>query len=105
MAVTDEYKKLKTKDKDRLFSELFELKEQKAILDKRIKEIEKEYKPDLVGLKNDIFYELDSGVRFSIKQSKRKGNIDNKRLEEDFNIDIDDYRKAETTIYTLRKDK
>ena len=65
MASTDEYKKLRTKDKDRLFTELFALKDAKAELDKRIKEIEKQYKPDL----------------------------------------IEHYRKADTTIHTLRKDK
>ena len=104
MASTDDYKKLRTKDKDRLFTELFALKDAKAELDKRIKEIEKEYKPDLVGLKNDIFYELDNGLKFSIKSSSRKGSVDTKAMEAD-GINVEDYRKADTVIYTLRKDK
>ncbi len=100
----DDYRKLRTKDKDRMFEELFELKEQKSVLDKRIKEIEAEYKPDLDGLHHDLFYELDSGKRFSIKCSKRKGSIQPKKLEED-GIDVDKYRGKESTVYTLRLDK
>ena len=100
----DDYRKLQTTEKDNLFTELFELKEQKKTLDDRIKEIEKQYKPDQVGLQNDIFYELDNGTRFSIKASKRKGSIDTKAMESD-GIDVESYRKAETTIHTLRKDK
>jgi len=104
MASTDEYMKLKTKDKDRMFTELFELKEEKATLDKRIKEIEKQYKPDLDGLERDLFYELDNGKKFSIKVSSRKGSVDTKAMEAD-GIAVDDYRKPDTQIHTLRLDK
>ena len=105
MAATDEYFKLKTVDKDRMFTELFELKEAKAKLDKRIKEIEKEYKPDLEGVQRDLFYELNNGIRFSIKTSQRKGSIDIEAIEEATDIDVDDYRKKPTTVHTLRVDK
>ena len=104
MAITDEYSKLKTKDKDRMFSELFELKEAKAELDKKIKAIEDIYKPDLVNINRDLFYELDNGKRFSIKRSTRKGAIDTTAIEEATNIDCEDYRKKPTTVITLRLD-
>lgn len=108
MAVTDEYKKLKTKDKDRMFTELFELKEKKADIDKRIKEIENVYKPDLEKLNKDIFYELDNGLKFSIKRSVRKGGYDSKLVDkffEDQGVVSDDYKKPDSTIRTLRLDK
>ena len=100
----DEYRKLRTKDKDRLFTELFELKEQKSVLDKKIKELESQYKDDLIGLQNDLYYELDNGLRFSIKSSQRKGSIDAKALE-NAGVMVDNYRKSPTTVYTLRLDK
>ena len=101
----DEYRKLKTKDKDRLFTEIFELKAEKKILDDKIKELEDIYKPDLVNLKNDVFYELDNGLKFSIKKSVRKGSVDNRKLESMMNINIDDFRKPDTDVFTLRLDK
>jgi len=104
MANTDEYNKLKTKDKDRLFSELFELKAEKKIIDDKIKAIEQQYKPDLKGLHHDLFYQLDNGLRFSIKRSERKGSIDTEAIEEATHIDCDDYRKKPSVIYTLRED-
>jgi len=100
--------RLKSPEKEKLFTELFELKDAKAELDKRIKEIEKQYKPDLDGLKNDIFYELDNGVRFSIKTSKRKGGYDSKLVDKfitDKGFMTDDFKKDDTVIHTLRKDK
>jgi len=104
MSVTDEYFKLKTKDKDRLFTELFKLKDEKKILEDKIKEIEAQYKSDLIGLKHDLHYELDNGIKFSIKSSYRKGNIDAKALE-NAGVMVDNYRKTGTTVYTLRVDK
>jgi len=104
MAVTDDYQKLKTKDKDRMFSELLVLKEKKAKLDKKIKEIEDIYKPDLKDLTRDLFYELDNGIRFSIKRSERKGSIDTDAIEEATDIHVDDYRNKPTVVYTLRVD-
>ncbi len=105
MANVDEYKKLKTADKDELFTLVLELKRERSVLDKKIKELEAQYKPDLEGLQDDLFYELNNGIKFSIKCSQRKGNIDTQRIEKDFNIDVDNYRKKSTTIYTLREDK
>ena len=104
MSVCDNYKALKSLEKQKLFTELFELKDEKSKIEKRIKELEKVYKPDLLGLQNDIFYVLDNGLKFSIKCSKRKGNVDTVRMEND-GIDVDGYRKPDTTIHTLRKDK
>ena len=104
----DEYKKLKTKDKDRLFSELFELKAEKKILDDKIKELESQYKPDLVNMKNDVFYELDNGLRFSIKKSIRKGGYNAKQLDglfKDLDYESCDYKNKDTDVFTLRLDK
>ena len=100
----DEYLKLKTKDKDRLFTEIFELKAEKKILDDKLKELEAQYKPDLVNLKNDVFYELDNGLRFSIKKSTRKGSISTSKMES-FGLVVDDFRGKESDIFTLRLDK
>ena len=100
----DEYRKLKTKDKDRLFTEIFELKAEKKILDDKLKELEAQYKPDLVNLKNDVFYELDNGLRFSIKKSTRKGSISTSKMES-FGLVVDDFRGKESDIFTLRLDK
>jgi len=104
MAEVDTYTKLNTKDMDRLFTELFELKAQKKILDDKIKAIEAIYKPDLKGLNHNLYYELDNGKKFSIKLSERKGTIDTDAIEEACDIYIDDYRKKPTTVYTLRVD-
>ena len=104
MAITDEYKKLRTKDKDRMFTELFELKNEKKIVETKIKAIEDMYKPDLDGLQSDLFYQLDNGIKFSIKRSQRKGNIDTDAINKVAGIDCDDYRKKPSTIYTLRVD-
>jgi len=100
----DEYLKLKTKDKDRLFTEIFELKAEKKILDDKLKELESQYKPDLVNLKNDVFYELDNGLRFSIRKSTRKGSISTSKMES-FGLVVDDFRGKESDIFTLRLDK
>ena len=104
MSVVDNYSRLKSKEKQDLFTELFELKEQKKVLDKRIKKLEDGYKPDLVNLDKDLFYELDNGVKFSIKRSVRKGSVDTKLMEAN-GIAVDKYRKPDSTIYTLRIDK
>ena len=100
----DEYRKLKTKDKDRLFTEIFELKAEKKILDDKLKELESQYKPDLVNLKNDVFYALDNGLRFSIRKSTRKGSISTSKMES-FGLVVDDFRGKESDIFTLRLDK
>ncbi len=108
MAVTDSYVKLKRKSMDRLFTELFELKAEKKILDDRIKELEAQYKPDLKNLKNDLFYELDNGLRFSIKKSVRKGGYNAKQLDvlfEDLDYEASDYKSKNTDVFTLRLDK
>ena len=104
MSELNTYEKLKTKSKDVMFSELFKLKAEKKELDKRIKDIEDTYRPDLEGLNHDVYYELDNGLRFSIKRSTRKGSIDTKRLEAD-GINVDGYRKKDSTIFTVRLDK
>ena len=101
----DEYKKMKRKSMDRTFTELFALKAEKKILDDKIKELEAIYKPDLVGMKDDMFFELDNGLKFSIRKSIRKGALDVAAIEEATDIDCDDYRKKSSTIYTLRLDK
>ena len=104
MAITDEYKELKSKDKIELFDELFKLKEEKAVIDKRIKELEVGYKEDVVKAGKDLFFELPSGIKFSIKGSTRAGSIDTNGMELD-GINIESYRKKPTKIYTLRLDK
>jgi len=104
MSELNTYEKLKTKSKDVMFSELFKLKAEKKELDKRIKDIEDTYRPDLEGLNHDVYYELDNGLRFSIKRSTRKGSIDTKRLEAD-GINVDGYRKKDSTVFTVRLDK
>jgi len=108
MAVTDDYKKLKSKDKVALFTELFILKEDKAIIDKRIKELEAGYKEEIAVHSADVFYELPNGLRFSIKKSIRKGGYNTKLVDEliiDKGYEIGEFKKADTTIMTLRKDK
>lgn len=104
MANTDEYKKLKTKAKDSMFTRLFELKAEKKVIEDEIKSIEDRYKPDLDGLRHDLFYQLSNGTKFSIKRSERKGNINTKAIEKDTGIDCDRYRNKPTVIYTLRTD-
>jgi predicted phage-related endonuclease len=105
VATVDTYYKLKTQDKDELFIDLFELKRQKTNLEKRIKELESQYKSDLEGLEHDLYYELSNGIKFSIKRSQRAGNVDTKRLGAELNINVDDYRKKPTIVFTLREDK
>jgi len=105
MGVCDTYEPLKTQEKEELFQELFELKEQKAILDKRIKVLEKGYKDDLSNMPHDMFYKLKSGIRFSIRKSTRKGAVDTKKIEEVTGINCEDFRKESTEIYTLRREK
>ena len=104
MAVTDEYLKLKTKDMDRTFSEIISLKEQRGILDKQIKELELIYKPQLVGTYKDRFYELDNGVKISLKHSVRQGSVNTKSMVAD-GIDVEHYRGESSEVWTLRTDK
>lgn len=103
MAITDTYDRLKTDEKDRMFTELFELRARKKVIEDQIKDIEASYKPDLEGLKHDLFYELSNGLRFSIKRSERKGSVDTKKMESN-GIDVDGYRKKPSVIYTVRVD-
>lgn len=106
MAVTDEYKELKSKEKIELFTELFELKADKKIIEDRIKELEIGYKNDVPEAGRDLFFELPSGIKFSIKKSERKGAINTDKIMEDYDgLDVEDYRKKPSTIYTLRLDK
>ncbi len=106
MSVCDEYKELKSKDKIELFDELFKLKEEKAVIDKRIKELESGYKEDVVKAGRDLFFELPNGIKFSIKKSERKGAINTDKIMEDYDgLDVEDYRKKPSTIFTLRLDK
>ena len=104
MSVCDEYKELKSKEKIELFDELFKLKEEKAVIDKRIKELETGYKEDVVKAGRDLFFELPSGIKFSIKKSTRAGSIDINGMELD-GINIESYRKKSSVIFTLRLDK
>ncbi len=104
MAVTDSYTSLKTKEKDEMFIELFDLKDRESAIKKRIKEIEAIYKEDTIGLKEDKFFETSSGIKFSFRTSQRKGNIDAVALE-NAGINVDNYRKSPTNIVTLRRDK
>lgn len=108
MAITDEYKELKSKEKIELFDELFKLKEEKAVIDKRIKELEVGYKEDVVKAGRDLFFELPSGIKFSIKKSTRAGGYNKKLLDElfeDIDQEASDYKGNDSTIYTLRLDK
>ena len=101
----DEYKVLKSEEKIELFDELFKLKAEKKTIDKRIKELEAGYKDDVIKAGKDLFFELPSGVKFSIKKSIRKGALDVAAIEEATDIDCDDYRKKSSTLFTLRLDK
>jgi len=101
----DEYKVLKSEEKIELFDELFKLKAEKKTIDDRIKELEAGYKNDVIKAGKDLFFELPSGVKFSIKKSIRKGALDVAAIEEATDIDCDDYRKKPSTLFTLRLDK
>jgi len=103
MGVTDTYTELQTESKNKLFEEIFELKEEKSIIEKRLKVLEAEYKPMLGGYKNDLYLVTTSGIRFSIRHSQRKGNINAKAMEAD-GIDVEFYRNKPSEVWTLRKD-
>jgi|SaaInlV_100m_DNA_6_1039743.scaffolds.fasta_scaffold29271_2 hypothetical protein len=108
MAVTDEYRELKSQEKVDLFTELFDLKEAKANIDKRIKELEKGYKEEISIHGSDVFYILPNGTKFSIKKSMRKGGYITDKVDrfiEDNGYMIEDFKKDDTQIMTLRKDK
>jgi len=104
MGVTDTYKPLKTQEKDLLFSKLIALKQEKSELDKKIKELEAQYKPMLDGLEDDLFFSLSNGSRISLKCSTRKGSIDTEAIKKVFKIDVDKYRKKPSKVWTLRID-
>jgi len=108
MSVTDNYRELKSQEKVDLFTELFELKEAKTNIDKRIKELEKGYKEEISIHGSDVFYVLPTGVKFSIKKSTRKGGYITAMVDkfiEDNGYMIEDFKKDDTQIMTLRKDK
>ena len=101
----DEYKVLKSEEKIALFDELFKLKAEKKTIEDRIKELEAGYKDDVIKAGRDLFFELPSGVKFSIKKSSRKGKVNTDKIMEDYDgLDIEEYRGKSSTIYTLRKD-
>ncbi len=101
----DEYKVLKSAEKIELFTELFSLKAEKSSIEKRIKELEANYKDDVAKAGKDLYFELPlSHIKFSIKKSIRKGSVDTKAMVAD-GIDISSYQKPSTEIWTLRVDK
>jgi len=101
----DEYKVLKSEEKIELFTELFSLKAEKSSIEKRIKELEANYKDDVAKAGKDLYFELPlSHIKFSIKKSIRKGSVDTKAMVAD-GVDVDSYRKPDSEIFTLRLDK
>ena len=107
MSVTDSYKRLKSPEKDFMFSRYFQLKEQKKAIDTELKQIDKTFRPELDSLQRDVFFELIDGRKFSIKLSKRTGGWDAKKLEaliEANNMEVDDFKKPDTSIKTVRLD-
>lgn len=108
MAVTDDYRELKSQDKIDLFTELFDLKADKSNIEKRIKVLEKGYKEEISIHGSDVFYILPNGTKFSIKKSMRKGGYITDRVDrfiEDNGYMIDDFKKDDTQIMSLRVDK
>ena len=87
----------------KIFTELIELKEQKNVLEKKIKALEAQYKP-MVELSNQdaLYFELPNHKRFSIVKSERKGNINTKKLEEKLGINVDEFRNKPSTVFTMR---
>jgi hypothetical protein len=104
MAVCDTYVELKSESKQILFTELFELKAQKKVIEDAIKKLESQYKPMVAEQDKDLFFSLPSGLKFSIKRSIRRGSIDTKLMVAD-GIDPDDYRGKDSEVITLRLDK
>jgi cell division protein FtsB len=72
MAVCDTYVELKSESKQILFTELFELKAQKKVIEDAIKKLESQYKPMVAEQDNDLFFSLPNGIKFSIKKSIRR---------------------------------
>ena len=103
MAECDDYIKLKSRSKIDLFTELFDLKAEKKVIEDKITELEKGYKEDVKKANKDFFFVLPNGVKFSIKKSTRSGNIDTGALELN-GINVEDYRKPSITVFTLRLD-
>ena len=100
MAVTDTYKPLTNPKIIDVFEQLKDLKEEKKLLEKRIKVLEDEYKPMVANQDEDLFF-YTSGLKFSIKKQTRIGSIDSSALEK-AGIDADSYRKPSTTSWVLR---
>jgi len=104
MANTDTYKPLSNPVMVDVFEELMDLKEQKKVLDKKIKILEAEYKPMVTSQSDDLFF-YTSKVKFSIKHSTRKGGYDSKlvdRFFEEQGVMNDNYKKDDTEVWTLR---
>ena len=108
MSVVDNYRELTSRDKIDLFTELIELKHQKTKLETKIKELEKGYKDDVKAYGSDLFFVLPNGIKFSIKKSIRKGGYISAKVDrfiEDNGYMIDDFKKDDTQVMTLRVDK
>ena len=102
------YKDLTNKKMIKVFDELFELKTKKTELDKRIKELEKEYKPSLENRNEDLYYKLPNGIKFSIKTSIRKGGYDSGKIDtllESIGEQEEQFKKPDSVVKTLRIDK
>ena len=104
----DTYNKLKSKDKEELFTELLELKSRRSELDKRIKVLEAGYKLDLEDLHHNLYYELGNGRKFSIKRSIRAPSYSKPLLDKYFetqDVEGDDFKGKPSIVFTLREDK
>lgn len=111
MAVVDEYQELTNGKMIEVFTNLFELKKQKKELDDRIKALEAEYKPMIEQAnREELFYVLPNGQKFSIKRSERKGGLNSKIInqflsDEGFVFDDHVFRNKPTVVFTLRAEK
>lgn len=75
-------------------------KGQKAVADAEVKSLQSELK-DHTPIGVDIKYPDGS----TIKWSSRAGSVDTKKIAEEFNINLDDYRNAPSTIQTIKLGK
>ena len=105
----NDYKKLTNEHMVRLFSNLFDLKEQKKLLDNQIKAIEAEYKPMIEKAnQEELYYELPNKQRFNVKRTERKGGWKKGKVEEileTYGYSEDELRNKPTVIFTLRVEK
>ena len=105
----NDYKKLTNEHMVRLFSNLFDLKEQKKLLDNQIKAIEAEYKPMIEKAnQEELYYELPNKQRFNVKRTERKGGWNAKKLEQLFfetDVEEESYRNKPSVVFTLRVEK